>query len=394
MFNVRRNDRSGKRLRARLRQATLKFKADQDLLNLVESSIPQQQQQQQQRSMLSLTAASFTIPSTVSSSSLNRLSPLTPMLANVLDLKRIENYCQNEEYLCEEKFDGERLLTIVPLNTTVTVRAQFYSRALKRQANSVFPHEIRLQPEQRHDCMLDGELVYVDPKTERPIAVCDTGRRACLRVEYRVFDILYVDGHPVYCKPLAERKRLLNESLVETEHVKIVPYRTVDSVERLWAMFDEVVNDRNGGEGLMLKRKNEEYRPGERAWTKMKSLHIVGRREEFDLWLHRLLPDKNGIANVLECGYYDENGEFRLICRTSSGIDSTTRHQLRMLTNEQGYFERPTMATIVADKITEQRRSLRHPIFHRLRLDLLRDNDDDNNTNAIDSRLIRLNKND
>lgn len=305
------------------------------------------------------------------------------MLANVLDTKRLVDYCRNEEYVYEEKFDGERLLAVVPLNTTTEVHALFYSRALKRQATSTFPHEIRLKPEQRHDCMLDGELVYIDPKTGQTIPVCDTGRRACLRVEYRVFDILYVDGRPVYYKPLEERKRLLSEALVETEHVRLVGSRPVTSLDQLWNAFDEVVDER-GGEGLMLKRKNEVYRPGERGWLKMKPLHIEGRREEFDLMLHRLLPDKNGVANVLECGYYDEHGTFRLVCRLSSGIDSTARHQLRMLTDETtGLFKGPIVATVLADKITEQRRSLRHPVFHRLRLDL------DDVSFRVDPRLLR-----
>lgn len=364
MFTVRRNSRKNKLLRAKLRAATKKFKEEQELLDYISSDVP---------TPMPLHPPPPTLPSSSSSLLLspasNRLKPPQPMLANVLDLKRLETYCRGE-YLWEEKFDGERLLTVVPLNTTIEVYAQFYSRALKRQANSVFPHEIRLQPEQRHDCMLDGELVFIDPDSGRPVAICDTGRRARLRVEYRVFDILYVDGHPVYCKPLEERKRLLREVLIETEHVRIAPASTVDSVEQLWNVFDSVVVERQG-EGLMLKRRDEVYRPGERAWLKMKPLHIEGRREEFDLRLHRLLPDKNGVGNVLECGHYDEDGTFRLVCRTSSGIDSTTRHQLRMLTDESGYFKRPTVATIVADKITEQRRSLRHPVFHRLRLDLM-----------------------
>lgn len=198
-----------------------------------------------------------------------------------------------------------------------------------------------------------------------------------------MFDILYVDGHPVYCKPLYERKRLLNEVLIETEHVRIVQGREITDAKQLWAMFEEVV-DENGGEGLMLKRKDEEYRPGERGWLKLKPLHIEGRREEFDLRLHRLLPDKNGVPNVLECGYYEKNGTFRSVCRTSSGIDSTIRHQLRMLTDENGYFKGPIMATVTADKITDHRRSLRHPVFRRLRLDL-------DDSNEVDPRLKRIN---
>lgn len=267
------------------------------------------------------------------------------------------------EYVYEEKFDGERMLCFVR-NGDDVYNAVFYSRTLKPLK---FPYRIPLKPGHR-DCILDGELVFLDPDTKLTIPICDTGDRRLLHKQYRVFDIQMLDGEYTHDRPLLERKRLLTKVLDSSDHVALVEFHDVLSREQLISAFDHVIAE--GGEGLILKRTRDCYMAGLRKWIKLKELHINGRKLEFELYVNRMLYDKNNILSVLECGYFEDNNAFRRVCLVSSGLDAKTRTRIRRLSVNWGSFEpRALVVTIIADKITKNG-SLRHPVFYRIRDDL------------------------
>lgn len=288
---------------------------------------------------------------------------LQPMLSSPITGFDEIRFGQTSEYVYEEKFDGERMLCFVKSGDDVD-NAVFYSRTLKPLK---FPYRIPLLPGHR-DCILDGELVFLDPETKSTIPICDTGDRRLLHKQYRVFDIQMLDGEYTQDRPLLERKRLLTEVLGSSDHVALVEFHEVLSREQLISAFDHVIAE--GGEGLILKRTRDCYMAGLRKWIKLKELHINGRKLEFDLYVNRMLYDKNNILSVLECGYFEDNNAFRRVCLVSSGLDTKTRTRIRRLSANWGSFEpRSLVVTIIADKITKNG-SLRHPVFYRIRDDL------------------------
>lgn len=285
------------------------------------------------------------------------ITPLLPMLAKPVD----PNLIDFTKYIYEEKYDGERMLAVVYDNSKPST---FYTRTLK--ISNIFKYKITLR-ENVKNCIFDGELVYLNDE-KKIVPICDTGVRGALKLQYRIFDIQVMNGLSVTYKSLLERKQLLSQCIVEDSNVVLSKYRSCVDQTTTMSVFDAVVN--GGGEGLMLKDTTEHYVSNSRLWIKLKSLHINSRKEEFELYAHRLLKDKNGVPNIIECGYYDKNDKFVQITKVSSGIDSKKRTMLKLLSDStSGKFKNRVIVTIIADKITNSK-SLRHPSLFRIRTDI------------------------
>lgn len=284
------------------------------------------------------------------------LTPSPPMLARaVRRFDDLATLLSTDACIYEEKYDGERLICAIDRRGR-----SFYTRALKPAA---FPHEVTLKPGYT-DCVLDGERVYEDPATGSLVPICDTGTRGNLIRGYRVFDVQYVNGAHMFGTPLHERKRLLAACLQESRNVLLAPYAACSSLESLRKTFNEHVVMRPGKEGLVVKLMNSVYAPDCRKhWLKLKTLHLTEYREEYDLYAHRALKDKNGVYGVLECGYYSpDTSEFKHVCRVGSGFSAPIRNYIGLLVDPgTGLFRRRTVVSLKADKITEHNRSLRHP---------------------------------
>lgn len=291
------------------------------------------------------------------------LKPSPPMLAKPIDPKKIDFTCG---YVYEEKFDGERMLATIMSDTKI----HFYTRRLTQ--SNIFRYPICLA-QSVMNCIVDGELVYLDD-FNKIIPICDTGRRSQCKIQYRIFDIQWFNGTNVTGKSLVERKKLLTQAIVPNENVQIVDYvECVDSVKTM-EQFDMVT--RNGGEGLILKLKDEPYISDSRNWIKLKSLHINRHKEEYELYARRFMCDKNGIRSILECGYFNDDGTYVHVTNVSSGIDAEKRTKLNLLADPvTGIFSRRLVVTLHADKITMANRSLRHPCLYRIRHDIVAIND-------------------
>lgn len=270
--------------------------------------------------------------------------------------------CRNSRSIYEDKYDGERLLCAIDHNSGVA----FYTRALKPTA---FPYEVKLKPGYT-DCVLDGERVYVDAVTGALVPICDTGSRGNLLQRYRVFDVQYVNGQHTFAAPLYERKRLLAACVSESRNVMLAPYTVCTSLDSLREAFRLAVLA--GGEGLMVKPLDAVYTPDRREhWLKLKTLHLHEYKEEYDLYAHRALKDKNGLYGVLECGYYTpESSEFVRVCKVGSGFSASIRNHIRLLVDPStGLFKQRTIVSLSADKITDRNRSLRHPSVSAFKFD-------------------------
>lgn len=297
------------------------------------------------------------VPAALASSllTLTVTTPCRPMLARPVrsfDEDRLRR-ALSAGAVYEEKYDGERLLCSVGADTVT-----FYTRTLNE---TTFPHAVTLNAGYV-DCVLDGERVYVDPDTGVAVPLCDTGPRDRLSQRYRVFDVQYVNGRHTFATPLRERKLALAACLRETRHVSVVLYSTAATTDELRSAFRDTVAA--GGEGLVVKSLDSVYTPGGRAhWLKLKPLHLHEYREEYDLFAHRAIKDKNGLSyGALECGYYAP--QYVHVCKVGSGVSAAVSNRVSLLVDPlTGLFRRRTVVCLAADKITTggRDRSLRHP---------------------------------
>ena len=173
-------------------------------------------------------------------------------------------------WLFEVKWDGVR--AIAQVGETLSI--------LSRNDNDIthkFPELAELS-RLSSNVVLDGEIIVMKggrpdfqavAKRVQVSKLGDIEREArATPCTYVVFDILEKDGKSLTGKPLSERKGILRESLNDGEYVVVSSY-VVGQGE---AYYEAAAA--KGLEGVVAKRLESPYRPGERSreWLKVKSV--------------------------------------------------------------------------------------------------------------------------
>ncbi len=170
----------------------------------------------------------------------------------------------SDEWVYETKWDGFRLIAEVKRDSVrlfsrngidVTARYPTIAQALRAI---------------REPCVIDGELVALDAKGRSRFQLLQNAlRNEGTRLQYWVFDLLFLGGQDVRRKLLLGRKRLLKQVLPGTsllrysEHIR----------EKGIALFNKA--KRAGLEGVMAKRAAGLYYSGKRTreWLKFKAVN-------------------------------------------------------------------------------------------------------------------------
>ncbi len=179
--------------------------------------------------------------------------------------------------------------------------------------------------------MLDGEIVAFDerglPSFERlqkrmhltsASAIARAARE--IPVTYAIFDLLYLDGHPTIELPYGQRRELLEGLRLKGPAWQVPAQRESGGAELLAATAAQ------GLEGVIAKRLDSPYRPGERSgeWVKIKNV----RRQEFVIggWL----PGKEGRSGQPRraAGRLPRHTTRRLT-GTATALRRPRRHRLR-----------------------------------------------------------------
>jgi len=205
---------------------------------------------------------------------------IAPMLARSGALPR-----DDSGWAYEPKWDGLRAVAYVDGG-----RIRFLSRNDKDVTVS-FP-ELRPLGEAlaSHPGIFDGEIVALDG-TGRPsfsllqqrMHVSDATRARRLAhatpVHYMVFDVMHVDGHATISLTYDQRRQAL-ESLELRGPNWLTPDSFVDA--RGSDVFAALVEQ--GMEGLVAKRRDSSYRPGERPGTWLKVKHFATQEVVIGGW--------------------------------------------------------------------------------------------------------------
>ena len=200
-------------------------------------------------------------------------SGLAPMLATSGPLPR-----DDAQFAYEIKWDGIRAIAY-----SRPGRLRLESRN-RNDITSQYPELSRLNRALgSHSAILDGEIVSLGadgrPSFQALQRRMHLGSPAQAKtaakhapVTYQIFDLLWLDGHPLMDVPYAERRERLAELALTDER-----FTTPENVVGRGA---EVLHasEQQGLEGIVAKRLDSTYTPGRRsrAWVKVKN---VGREE-------------------------------------------------------------------------------------------------------------------
>jgi bifunctional non-homologous end joining protein LigD len=120
------------------------------------------------------------------------------------------------------------------------------------------------------ECVLDGEVCALDPQGRPRFGLLQRSEGTLV---YAVFDLLELEGEPVLERPWAERRELLEPLVVADDPVVRFSAAFPDGPALLTAARAQ------GLEGIVSKRRDSLYRPGQRTpdWVKSK----VRQEQEF-----------------------------------------------------------------------------------------------------------------
>jgi len=199
---------------------------------------------------------------------------------------------EGDDWIYELKFDGYRAL-IIKDEQHVALRSR-KNKDLAGMYPGIAAAGLRVKADL---AVIDGEIVALDAQgTPSFQALQHRGSHPGHQIVFYAFDLLHLDGEDLTGDPLLERRarlvRLLDGSgLLPSQELPGTVAAIVEAVRGL------------GLEGVVAKRRDSLYEPGERsdAWQKLK----LENQQEFVIGGYR--PGSNGIDALL-VGYYDEHG--------------------------------------------------------------------------------------
>ncbi len=127
---------------------------------------------------------------------------LRPMLATLIDKP-----FDDPDWIFETKWDGFRLVAEVE-----KTQVRLYSRNLIDKSGK-YPSICGALSALKRFAVIDGELVALDAKGRSRFQLLQNAEREKVRLQYCVFDLLYLDDEDLRHRPLIERKELLAEIL-------------------------------------------------------------------------------------------------------------------------------------------------------------------------------------
>ncbi len=261
--------------------------------------------------------------------------PVSPMLAQrAEDLEEILERLGGRGAF-EIKLDGIRI-QVHKDGRTITLFTRRMEDYTSMFPDLVDPLRQALKPKR---AIADGELVAVDPKTNRPMPFQEVLKRRRkyeiekvskeIPIQIYLFDLLLSEEKQLMDLPYTERRKALEEAVVQIPG-KVMVVEQIVSGERqeIQKFLEKAIQA--GHEGLLAKALNSTYRAGRRefVWLKLKPV-----LETLDLVVVGALYGKGKRAGYW--GSYvlaardEETGRFKTVSKCGSGY---TDEDLKRLT--------------------------------------------------------------
>jgi len=237
--------------------------------------------------------------------------PLSPFIEPMLS-EAEDEIPAGEEWRYEPKWDGFRAVVFrdgekIHLQSRKGQPLERYFPELLTALAAALPEQV----------VVDGEIILPTPHGLDFDALQQRLHPAASRVQklsvatptaFVAFDVLAVGQEDVRERSFDERRRLLEETVRDTGQIFVTPQtRSVEAARRWFVDFEGA-----GLDGVIAKRAEQRYRPGERVMVKIKHLRTV------DCVVGGYRVHKNGGVGSLLLGLYDPSGTFHHVGHTAS----------------------------------------------------------------------------
>lgn len=194
------------------------------------------------------------------------------------------------------------------------------------------------------DAVLDGEIVALDPQGRAQFHLLQArmphhqrhgpNTDNTMTIAYYVFDLLYLHGHSLIGRPLAERRKALAALLPSTGVI-----RFSEGVEARGRAFYDAAQS-HGVEGIVGKRLESPYFPGKRsdAWVKFK---VHQRLEAVIGGYTKGEGARVKTFGAILLGAYDPQGQLHYIGHCGGGFTDAELQRVRALLEERTQTECP-----------------------------------------------------
>ncbi len=166
--------------------------------------------------------------------------------------------------------------------------------------------------------ILDGEIVALDPEGRPSFNLLQHHKANGQPIVFYAFDLLAYRERDLRALPLRQRRELLDALLAEAgDPIRNSAILTASAQDVIEAVKQQ------GLEGIIAKRSNSKYEPGERsgAWVKYK----VNRGQELVIGGYKR-GGKNRFEN-LAAGYYDQ-GRLLFIAKLKNGFTPAAKEEI------------------------------------------------------------------
>lgn len=240
-----------------------------------------------------------------------KLATPPPRFVEPTAAREVQELPDSNEWLYEIKWDGYRALASKHGETV-----QLLSRKNKNLATD-FPQVVDAVRDLRAESvLLDGEVVALD-EAGKPSFQRLQNRRSGAAIVYYAFDLLSLDGEDWRAQPLDHRKAKLAEVIGDSQVRLSISFDP--PARRVAAQVRQL-----GLEGVIAKRRDAKYEPGERSgtWLKLK----FNPEQEFVIGGYK----RGAPLESLVVGYYDGD---RLMCagKVRQGLNPRKRRELAEL---------------------------------------------------------------
>jgi bifunctional non-homologous end joining protein LigD len=257
-----------------------------------------------------------------------------PGFVEPMQATRIEEPFNDESFIYEVKFDGYRIIARIE-NGNV----KLFSRS-GLDYTSKYPPVAEALSELNFDAIIDGEVVVLDesgnPNFDKlqKYGEGDT-------IAFYVFDLLWLDGYSMLRAPLVDRKRALGIILENDDVIKIS-----DHFEDGIQLYEAIKS--HGLEGIVAKKKNSIYEPGQRVKTWFKIPTEI--RQEFVIGGWTESESARSFRSLL-FGYF-ENGKFIYAGHSGGGYKENEMPKILARLKKLEVKKQPFVGTVETDTNT------------------------------------------
>ena len=279
--------------------------------------------------------------------------PVAPELCQRLNTAK-EIIEKMGQVIAEPKYDGLRAQLHFNKEEKVV---KVFTRSLE-DVTEMFPEAKKaLKFIQVKSCILDAEVVGVDPTTGKILPFQETMKRKRkydvaqlakeLPVRFYVFDILDINDRPLIDIPLLKRKTYLEKAFAKNPILEKTPYRLIDDPEKLHQFHQDMLSQ--GYEGVVVKHPQAKYRAGRKGWRWVKIKEAEGTsgklKDTLDLvvmgyYLGKGKRAQFGLGAIL-VGIMGYNEEILSIAKIGTGMTEKQLVELKQKLDQLKVSQKP-----------------------------------------------------